>query len=84
MWQECHFKIIIVLVLAISIISCVDVFEKYTTQVQNEIQSMHQHNFQIRNLFSLDVQTQPCACTNSDTPKLIKDLHYYILDDIFS
>jgi hypothetical protein len=52
-------------------------------QVQNEIQSMHQHNFQIRNLFFTCVQTQPCACTNSDTPKLIKNLHYYILDDIF-
>lgn len=46
-WQDVQFRELLQTMFEGFVISCVDFFESYTMNIQNEIQNMHQHNFQI-------------------------------------
>jgi hypothetical protein len=46
-WQDVQFKKLLETMLNGYVISCIDYSENYTTRVQNEIQNMHWHNFQV-------------------------------------
>jgi hypothetical protein len=46
-WQDVWFKEVLSTVSNDMVISCIDLSENYTMKVQDEIQNMHWHNFQV-------------------------------------
>jgi hypothetical protein len=52
-------------------------------KIQNEIQSMHWHNFQVIIMVLINYRPSlvPLDLTNLDSG-LIKEIHYFVLDDM--
>ncbi len=50
-------------------------------KVQNEIQSMHWHTFQVSILIHITYQLDP-SYIGSGPKDLLKDVHYYVFNDI--
>lgn len=80
-WRNKHFKTCVKLFLENSIVYVVDFAENYTFQVQDEMQSMHWHSFQI----TLLVDITYCHNLNQDPHDedsfILIDYRFYILDD---
>jgi len=63
-----------------TIFSCVDFSKNYTMKIQNEVQSMHWHNFQVKIFVQISYERNPLVdLTNLDS--IIKEVHYYVSDD---
>jgi hypothetical protein len=63
------------------VVSYIDFFEKYTMRIQNEIQNMHWHNFQVNILVHITYHRNPGHDgTDLDSP-LLKEIHYYVSND---
>jgi hypothetical protein len=63
------------------ILSHIDFAKNYTFQIQNEIQSMHWHSFQVTILVHITYKVNPTNGSNDEAQRLIKDNHFYIYDD---
>ena len=74
-WQAEQFKICLSVFLDDTIILVINFVENYFFKEQNEIQSMHWHNDQCTILVHINYY-----CNGTDN-HVIKDMHFYILDD---
>lgn len=63
------------------ILSHIDFTKNYTFEIQNVIQSMHQHSFQVTILIHIMFWVDPMNGPRIDERKIIKEKHFYILDD---
>jgi hypothetical protein len=63
------------------VLSCVDFFENYTMKIQNEVQSMHRHNFQVSILVHINYWHNLLANPIDPNSSIIKEVHYYVFDD---
>jgi hypothetical protein len=77
-WQDVQFKELFETMPNESIILCTNFFENYTMKVQNEIQNMHWHNFQVSILVQIAYKKNPSFESSGDEPKVIKEVHYYV------
>jgi hypothetical protein len=81
-WQNLQFKEYVENLPPKTVFSCVDFFENYNIKIQNEVQSMHWHNFQVTILVLIRYQPSLVLhdLINLDS-SLIKEVHYFVLDD---
>lgn len=63
------------------LISHVDFSENYTFAVQDEIQSMYYHSYQVTIMVHITYRRNPDFVEDGDFPKLIKAAHFWISDD---
>ena len=61
--------------------SVVDFAQHYSFQVQNEVQSMHWHSYQVSILVHISFQRNPRPNSNDDSTKTLVNCHFYISDD---
>ena len=64
-----------------SVVSIVDFAENYTFEVQNEVQSMHWHSFQISILIHICFRHNPNATRYDEDSWILTEYHFYISDD---
>ncbi len=58
-----------------------DFFENYTMKIQNEVQIMQWHNFQVNILVHINYQHNPLANHTNQDFIIIKEVHYNVYDD---
>jgi hypothetical protein len=63
------------------VISCVDFSKNYTMKVQNEIQNMHWHNFQVSILVHICYKKLTQRHSLEDGFIVVKEVHYYVSND---
>jgi len=64
------------------VVSCIDFFENYTMKIQNDIQNMHWHNFQISILVHITYHRNPeYDILDSCSLPFLKEVHYYVSND---
>jgi hypothetical protein len=63
------------------ILSHIDFIETYTFYIQNEIQSMHWHSFQVIILVHITLCVDLAFGFDDEDNTFIKENHFYILDD---
>jgi hypothetical protein len=80
-WQEKEFKSYVPNLTLNTIFSCIDFFENYAFKVQNEIQDMHWYSFHITNLVHITYWINPYYDVAHPKSKILKEVHYYILDE---
>jgi hypothetical protein len=59
----------------------IDFSKNYNFEMQNKIQSMHWHYFQVTILVHITFQVDPTNGQGNDDKKIIKETHFYVLDD---
>lgn len=64
-----------------AIVSVVDFAENYSFQVQNEVQSMHWHSYQVSILVHISFRRNPRPDPNDESSKTLVNYHFYISDD---
>ncbi len=80
-WQDVHFKKAMSNVSNDMVISCIDFSKNYTMKIQNEIQNMHWHNFQVNILVHINYCLNPKYNPTKPSSKVLKEVHYYVFDD---
>jgi hypothetical protein len=63
------------------VISYIDFSENYTMKVQNEIQNMHWHNFQVTILVHITYRCNLEYDLANPNSQVFKEVHYYVFDD---
>jgi hypothetical protein len=63
------------------VLLCVDFSKNYALKIQNEIQGMHWHNFQMSILVHISYLRNPTPDPIDAESKIIKEVHYFIFDD---
>ncbi len=63
-----------------TILSCVDFFKSYTMNIQNEVQNMHWHNFQVSILVHISYR-QNLLVDPTNPNSIIKEVHYHVFND---
>jgi hypothetical protein len=63
------------------VLSCVDFFENYTMKIQNEVQSMNRHNFQVNTPVHISYRHNFSINPIDANSSIIKEVHYYVFDD---
>jgi hypothetical protein len=61
-----------------SILSQIDFAENYSFEMQNEIQSMHWHSFQITILVHITFNVDQTIGQKNDDKKIIKETQFYV------
>jgi hypothetical protein len=81
-WQNLQFKEYVENLPLKIVFSCVDFFENYNIKIQNDVQSMHWHNFQVTILVLIRYRPSLILhdLINLDS-SLIKEVHYFVLYD---
>jgi len=59
----------------------VDFAENYIFEVQNEVQSMHWHNYQVSILVYITWMQNPNPDPNDASSRTIMKYHFYVSDD---
>jgi hypothetical protein len=80
-WQDVQFKELLETMLERAMVLCVEFSENYTMRIQNEIQNMHWHNFQISIMVHICYKRNNSYNFAEDELEVIKEVHYYVLDD---
>jgi hypothetical protein len=80
-WQDNQCKLAMANLPFDCILSHIDFAENYTFQIQNEIQSMHWHSFQVIILVHITFCVDFAFGFDDEDNTFIKDNHFYILDD---
>jgi hypothetical protein len=81
-WQDVQFKQLVETLPKGCVISCVNFSKNYTMRVQNEIQNIHCHNFQVSILVHICYMKLAQGQTSEDGSRVVKEVHYYVSDDI--
>jgi hypothetical protein len=63
------------------ILSHINFIENYTFQIENEIQSMHWHSFQVTIVVHITYKINPTYIEDNGQNKVIKESHFYVNDD---
>jgi hypothetical protein len=63
------------------LLSHIDFAKNYTYQIDNEIQSMHPHLFQVTILVHIMYHVNPNYSEINIEPRVIKESHFYVSDD---
>ncbi len=64
-----------------TIVSIVEFYKNYTLEVQNEVQNMHYHSYQISILVHISFHHNPTSDPYDEDSKILTEYHFYILDD---
>jgi hypothetical protein len=80
-WQDAQFRKCLDNILEDAMVSVVDFAENYSFEIQNEVQSMHWHSYQISILVHITWVRNPAADPNDESTKNIMTYHFYISDD---
>jgi hypothetical protein len=80
-WQDVQCKEVLNIVSDDMVISCIDFSINYTTKVQNEIQNMHWHNFQVTILVHITYRHNPNYDHVDLNSQVLQVVHYYVSDD---
>ena len=80
-WEDKQFKACIKGFGRDSVISVVDFAENYKFEIQNEVQSMHWHSYQISILVHISFRHNPEADPYDEDTWILTEYHFYISDD---
>jgi hypothetical protein len=61
-----------------TILSQIDFSKNYSFEMQNKIQSMHWHSFQVTILVHITFRVDPTNGQGNDDKKIIKGTHFYV------
>jgi hypothetical protein len=64
-----------------SIILVVDFAENYLFEIQNEVQSMHWHSYQVSILVHISFRHNPDLDPYDEDTWILNEYHFYISDD---
>ncbi len=80
-WQDKHLKTCMKSFLQYCIISMEDFAKNYSFQVQNEVQSMHWHSYQISILVHITYRSNLDFDMHDEDTKILIEYHFYISND---
>jgi hypothetical protein len=80
-WQDQQFKHCRKSFPADTIVSVIDFAENYSFEVQNEVQSMHWHSYQVTILVQITWMRDPSVDPNDEDNYTVMKYHFYISDD---
>jgi hypothetical protein len=80
-WQDAQFRKCLDNIPEDAMVSVVDFVENYSFEIQNEVQSMHWHSYQISILVHIRWVRNPAADPNDESTKNIMTYHFYKSDD---
>jgi hypothetical protein len=80
-WQDLQFKACIKTFPINSVVSVVDFAENYTFEIQNEVQSMHWHSYQVSILVHISFRHNPEMDPYNEDTWILNEYHFYISDD---
>jgi hypothetical protein len=80
-WEDEQFKTCLASFPADTMVSVIDYAQNYSFEVQNEVQSMHWHSYQISILVHISWVRNPHHDPDDDSTKNIMKYHFYISDD---
>jgi hypothetical protein len=63
------------------VVFVIDFAKNYTFEVQNEVQSMHYHSYQIYILMHINFHHNPTLDPYDEESKILIEYHFYISDD---
>ncbi len=77
-WEDVHCRLNMDNFPLDSILSQIDFAENYSFEMQNEIQSMHWHSFQITILVHITFNVDQTIGQKNDDKKIIKETQFYV------
>ncbi len=80
-WQDKMFKSCLENFLVDTLVSIVDFVENYTFEIQNEVQSMHWHSYQVTIIVHISWMRNPHPNLHDETTKTLMKYYFYISDD---
>ena len=80
-WKDAQFKKSLENILVDGIVSVIDFAENYSFEVQNEVQSMHWHNYQVSILVQISWTRNPNPNPMDPTTNTMMRYNFYISDD---
>ena len=81
-WEDEQFRTCLRTSPADTMVSVIDYAENYSFEVQNEVQSMHWHSYQISILVHITYVRNPHPDTEDESTRNITSYHFYISDDM--
>jgi hypothetical protein len=80
-WEDEQFRTCLASFSDDTMVSVIDYVENYSFEVQNEVQSMHWHSYQVTILVHIMWVWNPHPDPNDESTKNIMTYHFYISDD---
>jgi len=80
-WENKHFKRCIKYFPTNTMVSIVDFIENFSFEVQNEMQSMHWHTYQISILVHINFRHNLAPNRYDEDSKILIEYHFYISND---
>jgi len=80
-WEDDQFKTGLAKISTDTMISVIDFAESYSFEVQNEVQSMHWHSYQVSILVHISWVKNPHPNLEDKSTRNIMQYHFYISDD---
>ena len=80
-WEDAQFKKSIRSFPKDTVVSVVDFAENYKFEIQNEVQSMHWHSYQVSILVHITFRHNPDLDPYNEDTFILTEYHFYITDD---